>query len=102
KILKENEIQPADVQGSGRDGRITKEDAAKAAEAKQKAPAEKPAPKKEAPAPKARVTGERSEERKKMSRMRRTIAKRLVSAKNDTAMLTTFNEADMTNIMELR
>jgi 2-oxoglutarate dehydrogenase E2 component (dihydrolipoamide succinyltransferase) len=100
KILKENEIQPTEVQGTGRDGRITKEDAAKASEAKQKAPAEKPAPKKEAPAP--RVTGERSEERKKMSRMRRTIAKRLVSAKNDTAMLTTFNEADMTNIMELR
>ncbi|HMS71352.1 MAG TPA: dihydrolipoyllysine-residue succinyltransferase, partial [Saprospiraceae bacterium] len=57
-----------------------------------------------APAPKASeaVSGDRSERREKMSRMRRTIASRLVSAKNNTAMLTTFNEVDMSGIMQLR
>ncbi len=100
KILKEGEVPASSVQGTGRDGRITKEDAQKAVEAKQSAPA----PKAEAqPAPKPKViTGGRTEERRKMSRMRRTIAKRLVSAKNETAMLTTFNEADMSAIMALR
>lgn len=99
KILKENEIKPEAVQGTGRDGRITKEDAQKAAEAK------KSAPKPETPAPKttpASSAFSRGEDRKKMSRMRRTIAKRLVSAKNETAMLTTFNEIDMSAVMALR
>lgn len=105
KILKESNIQPSDVQGSGRDGRITKEDAMKAASSK---PAkEAPAPKKEEKsAPKIDFTPKeafsRNESRKKMSRMRRTIAKRLVSAKNETAMLTTFNEVDLTEVMALR
>ncbi len=94
KILKEGEVPASSVQGTGRDGRITKEDAQKAVETKQRAPA--PAPQPKAP------TGGRTEERRKMSRMRRTIAKRLVSAKNETAMLTTFNEADMSAIMALR
>jgi 2-oxoglutarate dehydrogenase E2 component (dihydrolipoamide succinyltransferase) len=94
KILKEGEVPASSVQGTGRDGRITKEDAQKAVEAKQSAPV--PAPQPKAP------TGGRTEERRKMSRMRRTIAKRLVSAKNETAMLTTFNEADMSAIMALR
>ncbi|MBK8489892.1 MAG: 2-oxoglutarate dehydrogenase complex dihydrolipoyllysine-residue succinyltransferase [Saprospirales bacterium] len=103
KILKENDIKPAVVEGSGRDGRITKEDAQKAAEAKKSAPTEKPVPKPEALAPKvATAAFSREEERKKMSRMRRTIAKRLVSAKNETAMLTTFNEIDMSAVMALR
>ncbi|MBK6901558.1 MAG: 2-oxoglutarate dehydrogenase complex dihydrolipoyllysine-residue succinyltransferase [Saprospirales bacterium] len=96
KILKENDIQPASLEGSGRDGRITKEDAQKAVEAKKSAPA---APKPEAP---VSAAFSRVEERKKMSRMRRTIARRLVSAKNETAMLTTFNEVDMSAIMALR
>ena len=105
KILKENEIVPEAVQGTGRDGRITKEDAQKAAEARKSAPVEKPVPKVEAPAPKATPAARvlsRGEERKKMSRMRRTIAKRLVSAKNETAMLTTFNEIDMSAVMAMR
>ncbi len=104
KILKENGINPANVAGTGRDGRITKEDAQKAASAK---PEEAPAPKSEAPkapavapAPSAQFSRETSS--KKMSRMRRTIAKRLVSAKNETAMLTTFNEVDLTEVMKLR
>jgi 2-oxoglutarate dehydrogenase E2 component (dihydrolipoamide succinyltransferase) len=104
KILKENDIPATAVKGSGREGRITKEDALKAV-------TEKPAPSSPAPstptvAP-ARPTSpaaafSRGEERRKMTRMRRTIAKRLVSAKNETAMLTTFNEVDMSAVMALR
>ncbi len=103
KILRENGISTDEVKGTGKDGRITQEDANKAvAQAK-----EKPAPKEEAPvesAPTASASASfsRGTERKKMSRMRRTIAKRLVSAKNNTAMLTTFNEVDLTEVMKLR
>ena len=102
KILAEANIDPATVNGTGKDGRITKEDALKAASNKP-APAA-PAAKEETPAaPKAAPQAfSRGENRKKMSRMRRTIAKRLVSAKNNTAMLTTFNEVDLTEIMKLR
>ncbi|MCH2082119.1 MAG: 2-oxoglutarate dehydrogenase complex dihydrolipoyllysine-residue succinyltransferase [Saprospiraceae bacterium] len=100
KILKENNIPTDAVKGSGRDGRITKDDAAKAAAN----PA--PAKKEEKAAPPVSFTPKeafsRTESRKKMSRMRRTIAKRLVSAKNETAMLTTFNEVDLTEVMALR
>lgn len=102
KILKENEVATSDVKGTGKDGRITKEDAQKAAEAKKSAPEQK----KEAPQPKIDVRPKeafsRETSRKKMTRMRRTIAKRLVSAKNETAMLTTFNEVDLTEVMALR
>jgi 2-oxoglutarate dehydrogenase E2 component (dihydrolipoamide succinyltransferase) len=110
KILKENDIAPGEVDGTGRDGRITKEDAQKAAEAKKQAPSPKPAKPKEKPAeaPKPQVSFtpresfSRNATHKKMSRMRRTIAKRLVSAKNETAMLTTFNEVDLTEVMAMR
>jgi 2-oxoglutarate dehydrogenase E2 component (dihydrolipoamide succinyltransferase) len=109
KTLAENNINPADVKGTGRDGRITKEDATQAVQNKPATPA--PAPKvekaaeKPAPTPAAAPTsvgGSRNVRREKMSRMRRTIAKRLVSAKNNTAMLTTFNEVDMTAVFALR
>lgn len=105
KILREADIDPSTVNGSGRDGRITKEDAQKAAAA----PA--PAPQKAAPAPAAApqkapapaiAAFSRGERTEKMSRMRRTIASRLVSAKNETAMLTTFNEVDLSEVMKLR
>ena len=102
KILAEKNINPADVQGTGRDGRITKADAEKAQAAAPSAPA---AEKKEASAPAPatpRADFSREESRKKMSRMRRTIAARLTKAKNETAMLTTFNEVDLTNVMKLR
>jgi len=106
KILKENDISPEDVEGSGRDGRITKEDAMKAVEAKKSTPSpKKETPKKEEaqrPAPAESKNFSRETNRKKMSRMRRTIAKRLVSAKNETAMLTTFNEVDLTEVMAMR
>lgn len=103
KILKENGVAANQVSGSGVDGRITKEDAQKAVAAKSSAPT--PVAKNETPtptsvAPSANFSRETS--RKKMSRMRRTIASRLVSAKNNTAMLTTFNEVDLTEVMKLR
>ncbi|NJL74353.1 MAG: 2-oxoglutarate dehydrogenase complex dihydrolipoyllysine-residue succinyltransferase [Saprospiraceae bacterium] len=105
KILRENDIATANVSGSGRDGRITKDDAIKATESKPQAVATVPVAKKEIPTPKITTTApafSRTEHEKKMSRMRRTIAKRLVSAKNNTAMLTTFNEVDMSALMKLR
>jgi len=103
KILKESNVPATTVQGTGRDGRITKEDAQKAAQAKNNAPAPKtPA----APVPTPNLPSveafSRETSRKKMSRMRRTIAKRLVSAKNETAMLTTFNEIDLSAVMAMR
>jgi len=98
KILRDNNINPADVSGTGKDGRITKEDA-------QKATQNKPAAAKSAPTaevPTAAVAYSRGTRQVKMSRMRRTIAGRLVSAKNNTAMLTTFNEVDLSEVMKLR
>jgi 2-oxoglutarate dehydrogenase E2 component (dihydrolipoamide succinyltransferase) len=95
KILEEKGIPANSIQGSGKDGRITKADAAQAVPAKQQ----------DQPSVVKVFTPahfSRTEERKKMSRMRRTIAKRLVSAKNETAMLTTFNEVDLTAIMQIR
>jgi 2-oxoglutarate dehydrogenase E2 component (dihydrolipoamide succinyltransferase) len=104
KILRENEISPAEVKGTGKEGRITKEDALKAAESKAKAPAAEAAAAPKAPAEAAAALApfSRDTHRKKMSRMRRTIARRLVSAKNETAMLTTFNEADLSEVIRLR
>ncbi|MBB4080467.1 2-oxoglutarate dehydrogenase E2 component (dihydrolipoamide succinyltransferase) [Lewinella aquimaris] len=106
KILREGNIDPKTVNGTGRDGRITKEDA-KTAAAAPPAPAAAPVEKKAAaPQPKPAATSQESFSRntrtEKMSRMRRTIASRLVSAKNETAMLTTFNEVDLSAVMELR
>ena len=95
KILEEKGIPANSLQGSGKDGRITKADAAQAVPAKQQEQSKVD----KIPAP---ANFSRTEERKKMSRMRRTIAKRLVSAKNETAMLTTFNEVDLTAIMQIR
>lgn len=104
KILNEAGVPATAVTGTGRDGRITKEDAQKAATAAP--PAAAPSAPAAAPAPKVAaapsVAFSRNERREKLSRMRRTIAKRLVSAKNNTAMLTTFNEVDMSGVMALR
>src|SRR3546814_723125 len=105
KILAEKGIDPALVNGTGKDGRITKDDAMKAAAPKAESTAPSttatttPAQPKSAP---ARATGERGERRERMSNLRKTIARRLVQVKNDTAMLTTFNEVDMSGIMALR
>ncbi|WP_316804736.1 2-oxoglutarate dehydrogenase complex dihydrolipoyllysine-residue succinyltransferase [Pedobacter nototheniae] len=97
KILAEKGVDAASVKGTGVDGRITKEDAVKA-EAGKKAEA----PKTAAPAAVAAPAGSRTERREKMSPLRRTVAKRLVAVKNETAMLTTFNEVNMKPIMDLR
>ncbi|MBO3272821.1 2-oxoglutarate dehydrogenase complex dihydrolipoyllysine-residue succinyltransferase [Hymenobacter defluvii] len=103
KILGEKGINAADVQGSGRDGRITKEDAQNA-QAKPAAPAPQAAPALAAPAPAATeaTTVNRNSRRERMSNLRKTVARRLVSVKNETAMLTTFNEVNMQPIMDLR
>ncbi len=84
KILDEKGIDNASVSGTGKDGRITKEDALNAAPAM------------------GTSNGSRETERKKMSMLRRKVAQRLVSVKNDTAMLTTFNEVNMQPIFDLR
>jgi 2-oxoglutarate dehydrogenase E2 component (dihydrolipoamide succinyltransferase) len=106
KLMDENGINPTDVKGSGKDGRVTKEDVLKAIEAKksQKTTAPKEEKATVAVENKAVVSKSfsRNKREEKLSRMRRTIATRLVSAKNDTAMLTTFNEVDMSALMELR
>lgn len=114
KILREGALDPSVVSGTGKVGRITKSDAvkavtekstesktqdakpteAKATDTKPSVPVQKPSA--------THTPFQREEHREKMSRMRRTIARRLVSAKNNTAMLTTFNEVDMSVIMELR
>ncbi len=109
KILREADVDPSAVNGTGRDGRITKEDAQKAAaapaSAAQKAapaPAAPPKEVKESSSPAVQQSFSRETRTEKMSRMRRTIANRLVSAKNQTAMLTTFNEVDLSEVMNLR
>jgi 2-oxoglutarate dehydrogenase E2 component (dihydrolipoamide succinyltransferase) len=99
KILAEKGVEAGSVTGTGVNGRITKEDALAAQSAPAKAPAAAPSVPAAAPAPAA---GARSERREKMSPLRKTVAKRLVTVKNETAMLTTFNEVDMQPIMDLR
>ncbi|WP_426293628.1 2-oxoglutarate dehydrogenase complex dihydrolipoyllysine-residue succinyltransferase [Dyadobacter endophyticus] len=105
KILAEKGIDPKDVNGSGSGGKIMKDDALKAEKA---APAAAPAaakPAAPAPATASAATapaGARASRREKMSSLRKTIARRLVAVKNETAMLTTFNEVDMKPVMDLR
>ena len=96
-------IDPATIKGTGKDGRLTKEDVVAAAQAKTAAPApvanSTPAQAEpvEAPAP-----GQRGEERVKMTRLRQTIAKRLKEAQNTAALLTTFNDCDMSAVIAAR
>jgi 2-oxoglutarate dehydrogenase E2 component (dihydrolipoamide succinyltransferase) len=94
KILDEKGVATTDVKGTGKDGRITKEDALNA-NAK---PAATPVKTSTA----AVLPGSRNTRVEKMTRLRKTIATRLVEAKNTTAMLTTFNEVDMSALMDLR
>ncbi len=85
KILDEKSINPSDIVGTGKDGRITKDDAVNAV-----------------PSMGTPTGGSRGSERSKLSMLRRKVAERLVSAKNETAMLTTFNEVNMTPINNIR
>ena len=98
RLLAEKGVDPAKVKGSGKNGRITKEDVEQYLKSDSKPAAASPASE-EAPAAPA---GERSEKRVPMTRLRKTIANRLLEAKNSTAMLTTFNEVNMKPIMDLR
>ena len=115
-IAAEHGVDMASVQGSGPNGRVTKEDVVRriedgrtAAGAPQRqpeaapaaTPAARPAPT-AAPATSAAPFGDRAEERQRMSRRRQTIAKRLLEAQHGTASLTTFNEIDLSQVMELR
>ena len=114
RAVLEYHVDPSKIRGTGKDGRLTKDDVIAAAEGRS-APAEAgvqapqaktpAAPAPAAPAPKAKAPaapGGRREERVKMSRIRQTIAKRLKDAQNTAAMLTTFNDVDMSAVMEAR
>ena len=103
KIAEENGIDPSSVVGTGKGGRVSKEDVVAAVEAKKNAPvaaAAQPA----APAAAAPLlaAGDRVEKRVPMTRLRAKVAERLVEAQSNMAMLTTFNEVDMTEVMALR
>ena len=102
RAVLEHGIDPATVKGTGKDGRLTKEDVLAAAVAKQAAPAPVVAAPAPAQAPAVTASGERREERVKMTRLRQTIAKRLKQAQETAAMLTTFNDVDMSAVMEAR
>ncbi|MDE2436370.1 MAG: 2-oxoglutarate dehydrogenase complex dihydrolipoyllysine-residue succinyltransferase [Sphingomonadales bacterium] len=91
-------IDPATIKGTGKDGRITKEDVVAAAQAKTAAPA----PAATAPAPTPAASGDRGEERVKMTRLRQTVARRLKEAQDTAALLTTFNDCDMSAVMAAR
>ena len=101
KAMAEAGISRDQVTGSGRDGRVMKEDVAKAIAAGTSASAAEPAPKSAPRAPSSADDASR-EERVKMTRLRQTIAKRLKDSQNTAAMLTTYNEVDMTEVMALR
>ncbi|PWG02579.1 2-oxoglutarate dehydrogenase complex dihydrolipoyllysine-residue succinyltransferase [Sphingosinicella humi] len=100
RVVLEHGLDPSKIKGTGKDGRLTKDDVLAAAKA-EKAEAAAPAP---APQQQARpaATGERREERVRMTRLRQTIAKRLKEAQDTAALLTTFNDVDMTAVMEAR
>ncbi len=104
KLAEENGLAAADIAGTGKGGRVTKEDVLNAIEAKKNAPAA-PAAKPAAAAPAAAVAlgeGDRVEKRVPMTRLRARIAERLVDAQSSMAMLTTFNEVNMKPVMDLR
>jgi len=118
KILAEKGVDTKSVSGTGKAGRITKEDALMAEKisenpqvskgsqqsevGSQKSEVGSPKVEPAAPKPVVAALGARSDRREKMSSLRKTVAKRLVAVKNETAMLTTFNEVDMSPIMEIR
>jgi 2-oxoglutarate dehydrogenase E2 component (dihydrolipoamide succinyltransferase) len=102
KLVDENKLDPSTVKASGKDGRLTKEDIVAYLSAAK--PAAAPAPAKATPAAASPVVplGERAEKRVPMTRLRKSIASRLLDASQNTAMLTTFNEVNMKPLMDLR
>jgi 2-oxoglutarate dehydrogenase E2 component (dihydrolipoamide succinyltransferase) len=105
RLVDEHKLAPAEIAGSGRDGRITKGDVLTHLADKSAAPAAEPSPALRATSPAKAgevVTGERGERRVPMTRLRARIAERLVQAQSTAAMLTTFNEVDLKAVNELR
>jgi 2-oxoglutarate dehydrogenase E2 component (dihydrolipoamide succinyltransferase) len=112
RAVLEHHVDPTSIRGTGKDGRLTKDDVLAAAQGKAApAPAPTPAPEAKAPAEPAPVApeakapapaGERNEERVKMTRLRQTIARRLKEAQNTAAMLTTFNDVEMSAVIDAR
>jgi 2-oxoglutarate dehydrogenase E2 component (dihydrolipoamide succinyltransferase) len=115
RAVLEYHVDPTSIRGTGKDGRLTKDDVIAAAQEQKSAPAQAPAqaPQARAPAPEAKApppgsapapasANGRKEERVKMSRLRQTIAKRLKEAQNTAAMLTTFNDVDMSAVIDAR
>ena len=105
RIVLEHHLDPSKIKGTGKDGRLTKDDVLAAAKlhkaeaAAAPAPAPDPAP---LPARAPAKAGERREERQRMTRLRQTVARRLKEAQNTAALLTTFNDVDMSSVMEAR
>ena len=107
RAVLEHAIDPATIKGTGRDGRLTKDDVLHAAEAKRDAPSPAPAPSLPTDQPEAVegiavIPGARREERVRMTRLRQTIARRLKSAQDTAALLTTFNDCDMSAVIAAR
>jgi 2-oxoglutarate dehydrogenase E2 component (dihydrolipoamide succinyltransferase) len=101
RAVLEHGVDPSSIKGTGKDGRLTKEDVLAAAEARKSEPTPSPAAT-PSPAPAAPAAGERREERVRMTRLRQTIAKRLKGAQETAALLTTFNDVDMSAVIEAR
>ena len=102
KLAEENGLVASEISGTGKGGRVTKEDVLNAVEAKKNAPAAKPAAPAAPAAAVALPEGDRTEKRVPMTRLRARIAERLVDAQSNMAMLTTFNEVNMKPVMDLR
>ena len=104
RAVLELHVDPSAIKGSGKDGRLTKDDVIAAAQSKAPAAPATPAPAAPvaAPTPAKAPAGARREERVKMSRLRQTIATRLKDAQNTAAVLTTFNDVDMSAVMDAR
>lgn len=104
RVVLEHHLDPSKIRGTGKDGRLTKDDVLAAAKTKEEAPAPSPAPPAPEPPspPRASVPGERREERVRMTRLRQTVARRLKEAQNTAAMLTTFNDVDMSAVIAAR
>src|SRR4051812_4159769 len=103
RIVLEHHLDPSKIKGTGKDGRLTKDDVLAAAEGQKAEPTPSPAPAPAPPPPPAVAkAAERREERVRMTRLRQTVARRLKEAQNTAAMLTTFNDVDMAAVMDAR
>ncbi len=102
RAVLEHGVDPSTIKGTGKDGRLTKEDVLAAAKAKDSSPAPSTSGDAPAPSPAPSAGGERRTERVKMTRLRQTIARRLKGAQEEAALLTTFNDVDMSAVIETR